>query len=405
MSDLTQLRDEDLRTALFDALVDRFDAEVLEDRSITVVNRMPTVFAISRRSNLLTLSQGIGMTLLRGDLKWKDRLEKPRWFTVSRSTIHSRLAIVPDRVEGTPEEILDHIVVMFLDWTATEEDTEERRQTTSESDVEVSTPASPGAAREPRVASSRSAGKPTLGSRTVAPRARPEGPPTSGGSRQDPMPETPQHLHASRREPVEDTRPSAEGASAGHPVPHMAGKQKRTDAVPPRLSSIQEPTGPTLRTYELLLETAQRECDQAKGLPVSSRYCLISAGVFVALTAEAFFNDLGSRVIPSWSMLQRLDPREKAEVLSIELFNAKVDWSTRPFQSVTEALGFRRALAHAHSETLPFDRSRSAGGPESEVSRTRQTAWLGFCNVATIQQWIADVHLVIARFSKAHDFI
>ena len=94
---------------------------------------------------------------------------------------------------------------------------------------------------------------------------------------------------------------------------------------------------------------------------------MIGAGVFVALTAEAFFNDLGSRVIPSWSQLQRLDPREKAEVLSIELFNVKVDWSIRPFQSVAAALGFRRALANAHAETLSLEDVRTADRKESEV--------------------------------------
>ena len=125
--------------------------------------------------------------------------------------------------------------------------------------------------------------------------------------------------------------------------------------------------------------------------------------MFVALTAEAFFNDLGSRVIPSWSQLQRLDPREKAEVLSIELFNDKVDWSIRPFQSVAAALGFRRALAHAYAETLSFEPVRTADRKENEVPRTRRTAWQEHCNVATIQQWNIDVLLLIEHYSGAHD--
>jgi hypothetical protein len=153
----------------------------------------------------------------------------------------------------------------------------------------------------------------------------------------------------------------------------------------------------------LLLETAQEQLQQAKALPASSRSGLISAGVFVALTAEAFFNDLGSRVIPSWSQLQRLDPREKAEVLNIELFNDKVDWSVRPFQSVVAALGFRRALAHAHAETLPFDEVPTTDRQEGEVPRTRRTAWQEHCDVATIHQWIIDVRLLIDFFVRAHD--
>ena len=109
MFDLTQLSNDDLRPALFDALVERLDAKAHEDPSIAPVNRMPTVLAVSRRGNLLTLSQGIGSALLRGDLKWKDRRERPRTFNVSRAAIQSRLTITPDSIEGTPDEILDWI--------------------------------------------------------------------------------------------------------------------------------------------------------------------------------------------------------------------------------------------------------------------------------------------------------
>jgi hypothetical protein len=183
----------------------------------------------------------------------------------------------------------------------------------------------------------------------------------------------------------------------------MANKAGEAGVVPPRPAPIRETTTPTSRTFQLLFETARRELDQANAMPAGSRYFLISAGVCIALTAEAFFNDLGSRVIPSWSQLQRLDPREKVEVLTIELFNEKVNWSVRPFQSVAAALGFRRALAHAHAETLSFDQVGTADRKESEVPRTRRTAWQEHCDVATIQRWITDVRLVIEHFSRAHD--
>jgi hypothetical protein len=138
-------------------------------------------------------------------------------------------------------------------------------------------------------------------------------------------------------------------------------------------------------------------------VPVGNRHFLLGAGVFVALTAEAFLNDLGSRVIPSWSQLQRLDPREKAEVLSIELFNERVDWSVRPFQSIAAALGFRRALAHAHAEALSFDQARTADREPSEVPRTRRTAWPEHCDIETMERWITDMRRVIEHFSRGYD--
>jgi hypothetical protein len=331
MFDLTQLSDDDLRAALFDALVERLDAKALEDPSIALLNRMPTVLAVSRRGNLLTLSQGLGLWLLRGDLKWKDRRERLRTFNVGRATIQSRLAITPDGIAGTPDEILDWIVATFLEWTATGQE--------------------------------------------------------------------------SRPAPVEIRRPpSIEVTEESPPRPHMADKPSEAEAAPPRPLPIREMTTPTLRTYQLLFETAKRELEVATTLPAdSSRYFLISAGVFVALTAEAFFNDLGSRVIPSWGQLQRLDPREKAEVLNIELYNDRVDWSARPFQSVAAALGFRRALAHAHAETVSIDQVRTADFKENEVLRTRRTAWQEHGDVATIQRWITDIRLLIEHFSRVHD--
>jgi len=329
MFDLTRLSDDALRAALFDALVERLDAKVHQDPSITLVNRMPTVVAVSRRGTLLTLSQGLGMWLLRGDLKSKDRRERLRTFNVGRATIQSKLAITPDGISGTPDEILDWIMALLLERTATGEE---------------SRPAVAEAIRESRPAAPAQQKGPTL-----------------------------REVMEERRAPVDVTQKSP-------------------------------PQTPTLRTYQLLFETAQRQLEMAKVVGAdSSRYYLISAGVFVALTAEAFFNDLGSRVIPFWGQLQRLDPREKAEVLNIELFNDKADWSVGPFQSVAAALGFRRALAYAHAETLPFDQARVADRKESEVPRTRRTAWQEHFDVATIQRWITDVRLLIEHFSRGHD--
>jgi len=351
MFDLMQHSDDDLRAALFDALVKRLDFKALHDPSITVVNRMPAAFAVSRQGNLLTVTQGIGLRLLRGDLKWKNRRE-PRTFSVSRA-IQSRLAIMPDGIEGTPDEILDRVVLMFLEWTAT---TGEESRSAAAEPIEESPPTPLTATPERRTADPRTIGRATQVAAT----------------------------------------------DENQPAPHMTDKPREAKAAPPRPAPTRETTAQSLRTYQLLFETTQRELHLAEAVPASSRYFLIGAGVLVALTAEAFFNDLGSRVIPSWSQLQRLDPREKAEVLSIELFNVKVDWSIRPFQSVAEALGFRRALAHAHAETLSFDQVRT-DRTDSEVPRTRRTAWQEHCDVATIQRWITDVRLLIEHFSSAHD--
>jgi len=401
MFELTELSDDDLRATLFDALVERLAAKAQEDPEIEVVNWMPTAFAVTRRGNLLTLSQGLGVWLLRGDLKWKDRSENPRTFNVGRATMQSRLAITPDRIEGTPDEIIDRIVAMFLEWTATGEDSlpavaEPTRKHHTQ-------PVQPPREEPSPSPSTRHESRPTAHLPQIPPpihTAKQERPAPSGGSTQERPPTVartpstdPRTVRESQPAPVEV---SAEGPSA----PPLAHKPPEAAVRP---APIWGTKTPTLRTYQLLLETARRELDQAIASPARSGFFLISAGVFVAFTAEAFFNDLGSRVITSWSQLARLDPREKAEVLNIELFNNKVDWSVRPFQSVAAALGFRRALAHAHAETLPLVERPTGDDKETEVPRTRRTAWQKHCDVPTIQQWIADVRLLIEHFSRAHD--
>ena len=338
----TQLGDDELRTELFNQLVDRLEGQAQTDASIAVVNRMPTVFALSRRNSLFTVSEGLGLWLLRGDLKSKDRRQL-RTFNVSRATIQSRLAIMPDHIEGTPDEILDQIVAMFLEWTAIEQEGK------SAAPDQIATDA-------PAVLLANE-GTPPLGSPTRA-------------------------LENQSVPRLADR--SAGAATADHSGP--GGPLTAMSA---------------FRTYELLFVTARREFAQANAVPADSRYFLVSSGVFVALTAEAFFNDLGSRVMPSWPQLHRLEPREKAEVLMLELFNQRVDWNGRPFQSVAAALDFRRALAHAHAETLSMSQLRGAEGPE--VRAPRPTVWQELCEPTTIYRWIVDVHLLIDQFSRAHD--
>jgi hypothetical protein len=348
--DPAQLSDDGVRAALFDALVERLAAEAQQDASIALVNRMPTVFSVSRQGNLLTLSQGIGLWLLRGVLKWRDRREGLRTFNVGRAPMPSRLAVTPDGISGTPDEILDWIVAMFLERTA------EKR---------------PPAVADPI----------------------PEGRPSPSRNARKSRPEK---VEATPAPSIEITQPTAPPQVGDHP-------STSTPAPPPSRSDVAKTT-PHLRTYQLLFEIAQRELKVAKALPVDAgRYFLISAGVSVALTAEAFLNDLGSRVMSSWGQLQRLDPREKAEVLNIELFNDKVNWSVSPFNSVAAALGFRRALAHAHAETFPFEQTPIGERGQTEVPRTRRTAWQEHCDAATIERWVTDVRLLIEHFSKGHD--
>jgi len=331
--------------ALFDALVERIEARARTDPSIAVINQMPTVFSVSRHGSLLTLSQGIGLQLVRGDLKWQDGREKPRPFHIRRAaTRGTMLVIAPLGIEGTADEILERVVAIFFDWT------------------------------EP-------------GERPMAPSQ--ESQPANRPPRRAPSSRSTKERQSTVPVPLPDS------SEVGKSVELTAASPVRGEEKP-------QATTANWRTYQLLFETARREFELAKALPSGSSESLIEAGVFVALAAEAFFNDLGSRTIPSWPQLDRLDIREKADVLSLELFNTRVDWNARPFQSVAAAFNFTRALTQAQSETVSFDRLRTAARSESGRP-VRTIAWREYCDFATIQMWIADVPVLVQRFSEAHD--
>jgi hypothetical protein len=218
MSDLTQLSDDDLRTALFDALVERFDAKAVGEPSIAVVNRMPTAFVVSRGGNLLTLSQGMGLWLLRGDLRWKNRGRGLQTFTVGRAPIQSRLAIMPDHIEGTPERS------SIGSWCCSSSGPPPKWQA------------------PPAVAEPIQAAEPIQKERST------------------PLPE----VHAPEPVPA-SVRPAS------------APKPSEPEPAPPRPAPVQRTTPPS-RTYQLLFETARRELEQAKGITLRQQILLDQRG-------------------------------------------------------------------------------------------------------------------------------
>lgn len=76
--------------------------------------------------------------------------------------------------------------------------------------------------------------------------------------------------------------------------------------------------------------------------------------VFRAFFLEAFLNWLGHHLVPHWSYLERLTPREKLELLT-DLIKLKPDYSCRPWQMVNEIFTFRNSLAHGKQKNLAHE--------------------------------------------------
>jgi len=93
-----------------------------------------------------------------------------------------------------------------------------------------------------------------------------------------------------------------------------------------------------------LLRTGQAD---AKGSAHQFRASL----VFRAFCLEAFLNWIGQQLVPHWSYLERLKPREKLDLLA-DLIGVIPDYSARPWQSVKETFAFRNYLAHGKPENI-----------------------------------------------------
>ena len=117
---ITQQTDDQLRVELFKQLVERLEAAVRDDPGSQVFNRTTSMFSLSRHGNLLTVGQGAGQRLVRGQLTRKQKPgspDQPWSFTLSRAEDRSRLASTLDGQEGSADEVLDAIVKGFVENT------------------------------------------------------------------------------------------------------------------------------------------------------------------------------------------------------------------------------------------------------------------------------------------------
>src|SRR5438874_11058980 len=97
MANIARMTDDEVRRDLFGALVGKLEELQRKDPAIHVASRTPTVFSLRRNGNVLTVDQGAGARLLRGEIRWADSSDEdaPHRFSVSRSTDGAGLALSP----------------------------------------------------------------------------------------------------------------------------------------------------------------------------------------------------------------------------------------------------------------------------------------------------------------------
>jgi hypothetical protein len=113
--------------------------------------------------------------------------------------------------------------------------------------------------------------------------------------------------------------------------------------------------------------------------------------VFTAFTLEAYLNWLGEKLFPHWKYLERLNPKEKLEVISDRL-GVKVELGGRPWQVMKDLFNFRNDIAHGKPETLATEKVEQIDDDfDEKLGRPDQTRWERFCTRENAERAREDV--------------
>jgi hypothetical protein len=146
-------------------------------------------------------------------------------------------------------------------------------------------------------------------------------------------------------------------------------------------------------TANCLLEAGQRE---ARGSAHQFRASLI----FRAFYLEAFLNWLGHNLVPHWSYLERLKPKEKLDFLN-DLVKVTPDYGSRPWQIVKELFIFRNDLAHGKPETLKTESVEDLNEfLDGRLGNEAQTEWEQFGTEASAVRAKEDIEQIATILYK-----
>ena len=151
----------------------------------------------------------------------------------------------------------------------------------------------------------------------------------------------------------------------------------------------------TTKSYVYCQIAARDALKKAQDQQQGFFYFAMMAGVFAAFTVEGYLNHLGQKRVRAWSELERkLGPREKLLLLS-EILQLSVDMTRRPFQTLSDMLRLRNALAHG--KTLTERSDLVVGDPYDETARYPQPNWKKLCSIGSVERMVEDAEKMVRR--------
>lgn len=135
----------------------------------------------------------------------------------------------------------------------------------------------------------------------------------------------------------------------------------------------------------------------------ASYHQFMASLVFTAFTLEAYLNWLGDKLFPHWSYLERLSPKEKLEVISVQL-KVTVDNGQRPWQTVKPLFGFRNDIAHGKPEAIAKESVELIDEDlDEKLGQIVRTDWEKFCTRENAERAREDVERILTILHSAAD--
>jgi hypothetical protein len=140
-------------------------------------------------------------------------------------------------------------------------------------------------------------------------------------------------------------------------------------------------------TANCLLDAGQKEIK-------ASAHQFRASLVFRAFYVEAFANWIGQHLIPHWSYLERLKPREKLDLLT-DLIHVTPDYGSPPWQIVRDLFAFRNYLAHGKPENLTAESTEDVNEfLDGKLGHLAKTKWEQFSTEANAVKAKGDVEQI-----------
>ncbi len=155
-----------------------------------------------------------------------------------------------------------------------------------------------------------------------------------------------------------------------------------------------------VRIHAELWHTANCLLDAGQKEATGSAHQFRASLVFRAFYLEAFLNWLGPHILPHWKYLERLNPKEKLDLLN-GLIGVTPDYASPPWQIVKDLFTFRNTLAHGKPESVKTESLEDIDDIlDRKLGEAAKTQWEQFGTEANAVKAKEDVQRIAELLYK-----